>query len=91
VRDVIAIPDRLVDAVAEAQARMFCTVSLPRKWSMRKTCDSSKTAWTVSFNERAEPRSVPNGFSMITRARSASPVRLSVPTMPRLAAGGTER
>ena len=34
---------------------------------MRKTCDSSKTACTAWFSARADSRSVPNGFSMITR------------------------
>ena len=29
--------------LAKRNARMFCAASLPRKWSMRKTCDSSKT------------------------------------------------
>ena len=28
--DVLAVPERLEDGVAEADARRFCTVSLPR-------------------------------------------------------------
>ena len=32
---------------ANRKARMFCTVSLPRKWSIRKTWVSSNAAWTV--------------------------------------------
>ena len=58
---------------------------------MRKTCDSSKTAWTVSLSVRADGRSVPNGFSRIIRERSARPVRRSVWTMPGAATGGTDR
>src|SRR6185437_8892379 len=45
---------------AKRNARMLSTDSLPRKWSMRNTCDSSKTSWTASFSARAEARSVPN-------------------------------
>ena len=40
---------------------------------MRKTCSSSKTSWTAALSSRALSRSVPNGFSMITRERSARP------------------
>ena len=32
---------------------MLSTDSLPRKWSIRKTCDSSKTWWIVSLRARA--------------------------------------
>ena len=54
---------------------MLSTDSFPRKWSMRKTCDSSNAACTVALRAWAEARSVPKGFSMMTRARSARPVR----------------
>ena len=33
-------------ALAKRSASRFCTASLPRKWSMRKTCSSSKTSCT---------------------------------------------
>src|ERR1700735_5326255 len=59
---------------------------------MRNTCDSSKTASTAWFSLRAESRSVPNGFSMITRARSVA--RPEVPSMPTTevnATGGIDR
>ena len=59
---------------------------------MRNTCDSSKTASTAWFSLRAESRSVPNGFSMITRVRSvARPEAPSMPTTEVNAAGGTAR
>ena len=58
---------------------------------MRNTCDSSKTASTAWFSLRAEARSVPNGFSMITRASLARPVAPSMPTTEVNAAGGTAR
>ncbi len=59
---------------------------------MRNTCDSSKTASTAWFSLRAEARSVPNGFSMITRVRSvARPEAPSMPTTEVNAAGGTAR
>jgi hypothetical protein len=41
--------------------------------------------------EHREARSVPNGFSMITRAFSASPVSPSIPTTDPNADGGTAR
>src|ERR1039457_5234442 len=58
---------------------------------MRNTWDSSKTEWTVSLRARADARSVPNGFSMITREFSARPVSPSIPTTDPNAPGGTAR
>ena len=72
-------------------ARMFCTVSLPRKWSIRKICDSSKTPWTIALSARAEARSVPNGFSRMTRPSPVRPLAPSASAMPAKATGGTER
>ena len=51
---------------------MFCAASLPRKWSIRKICSSSKTSCSSPFSFFAEARSVPNGFSMMIRLRSTS-------------------
>ena len=49
---------------------------------MRKICDSSKTACRARFSTRADARSVPNGFSTITRIRSlARPESPSMPTI----------
>jgi NADH:ubiquinone oxidoreductase subunit len=58
---------------------MFCTASLPRKWSMRKIDSSGKTRRIVSLRARAEARSRPNGFSTMIRAPSVqrAAVRLS--------------
>jgi hypothetical protein len=71
---------------------MLSTDSLPRKWSIRKICDSSNTACTAWFSARAEARSVPNGFSMMTRVRSvASPEAPSMPTTEVNATGGMAR
>ena len=58
---------------------------------MRKICSSRKTSCTVSLSSRADSRSVPNGFSMTTRARSARPASPSVRTIEPAAAGGTDR
>ena len=77
--------------LANRKARMLSTDSLPRKWSIRKICDSSKTAWAARFSARAESRSVPNGFSMITRASRARPVAPRRPMTEVNAAGGTAR
>ena len=54
--------------LANRKARMLSTDSLPRKWSIRKICDSSKTWCTAWLSSRAEARSVPNGFSMMIAA-----------------------
>ena len=42
---------------------------------MRKIWLSSKVACSASFSRTALARSVPNGFSMMMRARSAKPDR----------------
>ena len=76
---------------ANRSARMFCTASLPRKWSIRKICDSSNAVRSVAFSARADARSVPNGFSMITRASAFRPVVRSSVTTPADADGGTDR
>src|ERR1022692_298268 len=58
---------------------------------MRNTWDSPNTEWTVALRARADARSVPNGFSMITREFSARPVSPSIPTTDPNAPGGTAR
>ena len=59
---------------------------------MRNTCDSSNTACTVSLSFLDDSRSVPNGFSMITRECSlARPDEPSMVTTEPNAAGGTAR
>ena len=70
---------------------MLSTDSLPRKWSMRKICDSSKTACSFRSRSCADARSVPNGFSMMTRAPPARPIAPISATTPSNAAGGTAR
>src|SRR6516165_12379955 len=77
--------------LAKRRARMLSTDSLPRKWSIRNTCDSPKWACTVAFKARAEARSVPNGFSMMIRDPGARPAAPSMPTVGSKAAGGTAR
>ena len=56
--------------LANRKARMFWAASLPRKWSIRKICSSSKTSCSSALSLRAEARSMPNGFSMMIRLRS---------------------
>ncbi len=77
--------------LAKRSARMFCTASLPRKWSIRKTWSSSTTERSASWSERELSRSVPNGFSTTSRARSVRSSLPSIAIMPSIAAGGTER
>ena len=50
--------------LAKRNARMLSAASLPRKWSMRKICDSSKTSWRLAFSDLALTRG---------RCRTASP------------------
>ena len=77
--------------LAKRKARMFCAASLPRKWSIRNTWSSSNTSRTNEFSRRALWRSVPKGFSMITRDRSVSPASPSVRTTASAAWGGMLR
>jgi len=59
---------------------------------MRKTWDSSKTRCTAALSARAEARSVPKGFSMMTReSGEARPAWPSVATTDSKADGGTAR
>ena len=58
---------------------------------MRKICSSSKTSWTSLLSALALSRSVPNGFSMITRARSARPASPISRITSAAALGGTLR
>ena len=58
---------------------------------MRKICSSAKVSWRDAFSARAEARSVPNGFSMMIRARSTRPACPSTATTSRAAFGGTLR
>ena len=77
--------------LANRKARMFWAASLPRKWSIRKICSSSKTSCSSAFSLRALARSVPNGFSMMIRLRSTSPASASSWTTASAALGGTLR
>ena len=70
---------------------MLRAASLPRKWSMRKICSSAKVACREALSRWALARSVPNGFSMMIRARSTSPASSSVRTTASAAVGGTLR
>ena len=77
--------------LAKRKARMFWAASLPRKWSIRKTCSSAKTSWTSLLSATAVARSVPNGFSMMIRDRSTRSASSSWWTTSRAAFGGTLR
>ena len=77
--------------LAKRNARMFCAASLPRKWSIRKTCDSSNVSWTCALRWIALARSVPNGFSMTTRERATRSASRSMSMTDSAAFGGTDR
>jgi len=77
--------------LANRRARMLSTDSLPRKWSMRKICDSSKTWCSFWFRSRAEARSVPNGFSMMTREPAERSIPPIIATTDSNADGGIAR
>ena len=77
--------------LAKRKARMFCAASLPRKWSIRKICSSSKTSCSAALSVFADSRSVPNGFSMMIRDRSTRPASSSWWTTSSAALGGTLR
>ena len=72
--DVVAVPDRLEHAVGEAQRqqvldRLAAEVVVDAEDAAARRRPRAARA----FSARAEARSVPNGFSMITRAPSPSP------------------
>ncbi len=77
--------------LAKRKARMFCAASLPRKWSIRKICDSSNVSCSEALSSRAVARSVPNGFSMMIRDRSTRPASARACTTASAAPGGTLR
>ena len=58
---------------------------------MRKICSSAKTSCSLAFSDTALARSMPKGFSMMTRLRSTRPASASSRTADRAAAGGTLR
>ena len=62
---------------------------------MRKTWSSWKTLATISCSERAEARSVPNGFSITHRTAASSwrcrPAAFSACTMTGKNSGAVER
>ncbi len=58
---------------------------------MRKICSSLNTSCSLAFSRTALARSVPNGFSMMIRARSTSPASPSIRTTGSAALGGTLR
>jgi hypothetical protein len=70
---------------------MFCAASLPRKWSMRKICDSSNTECRKSLSRTALVRSFPNGFSITTESSRRGPASRSIPMTASAALGGTDR
>src|SRR5260370_21329125 len=74
---------------AKRRARMLSTDSLPRKWSILNTCDSSKTEWTQLVSATHVAWSVPNGFSMMTLEFSFSFVWPIIVTTDANADGGT--
>ena len=70
---------------------MLSTDSFPKKWSMRKICDSSKCSVMTLLSAFADLRSCPNGFSQMTLACSLSPDSPSISTIEGNASGGTAR
>ena len=69
VADVLAVPDRLEQPVGEPQARGCCRPT-PCRGSGRcgRSATRRRPRGCFWFSSRADARSVPNGFSMITRA-----------------------
>jgi hypothetical protein len=70
---------------------MFSAASFPRKWSIRKIWSSSNVACSMLLSRTALVRSVPNGFSITMRDRSARSALASSSTTSGAATGGTLR
>ena len=88
---MVAVPDRLEQAVGEPQRE-----DVLRRLLAEEVVDAEDLLLVedlvhVAFSSRALSRSVPNGFSMITRARSARPASPSVWITSAAAFGGTLR
>ena len=77
--------------LANRKARMFWAASLPRKWSIRKICRSSKVWCSLALSSTALCRSVPNGFSITTRESSTRLASWIILITAGAAAGGTLR
>ena len=89
--DVLAVPDRLEEAVGEAQGEDVLRRLLAEEVVDAEDLVLVEDLVDASLSSRADARSVPNGFSMITRARSARPASPSISTTSAAAAGGTLR
>ena len=92
VRDVLAVPDRLEQSVREPERE-----DVERRFLAEEVVDAEDLALVERRRAAcrsactALARSVPNGFSMMMRARSASPTSPSSRTTSGAAAGGTLR
>ncbi len=89
--DEVAVPDRLEQAVGEAEGEDVLRRFLAEEMVDPENLASENTSCSRAFSATALARSVPNGFSMITRERSTSSASPSRRTADSAALGGTLR
>jgi hypothetical protein len=89
--DVVAVPDRLEQAVGEPEREDVLRRLLAEEVVDPEDLLFLKTLCSSAFSAFAEARSVPNGFSMMIRLRATRPASSSIATTGRAALGGTLR
>ncbi len=89
--DEVAVPDRLEQPVGEAERQDVLRRLLAQEVVDAEDLLSANTSCSRAFSDTALARSVPNGFSMMTRERSTSPASASRRTADSAAFGGTLR
>ena len=89
--DEVAIPDRLEQAVGEAECEDVLRRLLAQEVVDAEDLPSEKTSCSLAFSATALFRSVPNGFSMMMRERSTRPASANRRTADKAALGGTLR
>ncbi len=89
--DEIAVPDRLEETVGEAEGEDVLSRFLAEEVVDAEDLVFAKTSWMRLLSALADARSVPKGFSMMTRERSMRPASASMRTAERAAFGGTLR
>ena len=89
--DEVAVPDRLEQAVGEAEREDVLRRLLAEEVIDAEDLVLVEDLVQLGVERDALSRSVPNGFSMITRERSTRPASSSILTADSAALGGTLR
>ena len=77
--DVVAVPDRFEERVRESEQQQVLHRLLAEVVVDPEDLVSSNTVCSVALSSRADSRSRPNGFSMMTRPSRGAPGRVRAP------------